>query len=82
MQSPAFWFNQQIYSIAEKASTEVSQLYLSTGTIDDNLNDARQMKNLLEKKSLSYTYIEVNEGHSWGAWSAQLVDILIQFYGK
>ncbi|MFN1835902.1 alpha/beta hydrolase-fold protein [Balneola sp. MJW-20] len=82
IQAPAFWFNQEIYSIVRNSKAQDPEIFMSVGTIGDNLNDARQMKKILLEKKYSFDYLEVNEGHSWGAWSSQLDDILIQFYGK
>ena len=55
---------------------------MSVGVLGDNTDDARMMKQLFEKKDIGFVYLEVNEGHSWGAWSAQMDEILIQFFGN
>jgi enterochelin esterase-like enzyme len=58
------------------------EIFMSVGTINDNIPDTRLMKQEFERLDLDINYMEVNEGHSWGAWSAQMDDILIQFFKK
>ncbi|MEP1152226.1 MAG: alpha/beta hydrolase-fold protein [Balneola sp.] len=83
IQAPAFWYKEkEIFGLVRDTEKVDFNIYMSTGTIGDNLNDARRMKQEFDRLNLSYTYEEVNEGHSWGAWSAQLDDILIQFFKK
>ncbi len=80
IQAPAFWYREGIYDLIRNAKEYPSNIYMSVGTIGDNTLDARLMKKLFEDKKLDFSYLEVNEGHSWGAWSAQMDDILIQFF--
>ncbi len=83
IQAPAYWYKEkEIYSLVRGAQNPNLDIYMSVGTIGDNINDARRMKAEFEKLNLDFTYLEVNEGHSWGAWSAQTDDILIQFFKK
>lgn len=82
IQSPAYWFNDEIYTIVKDAGKWPNKIYLSVGTIGDSLEDTQKMKNIFDNKNINYKYLEVNEGHSWGAWSQQLDKILIHFYGK
>ncbi len=82
IQAPAYWFEESIYDIVMEAEVDEPEIFLSVGTIGDNTEDARRMKDIFDKMELPVSYVEVNEGHSWGAWSAQLDDILIQFFGK
>lgn len=81
IQAPAFWYREEIYDIVRKSDVGSPDIFMSVGTIGDNTNDARRMKTLFEEMELDFTYLETNEGHSWGAWSAQIDDVLIQFYG-
>lgn len=81
-QAPAYWFNEDIYGLVREFDRREPVLFLSTGTINDNLEDARKMRDLLQRKDFSFTYVEVNEGHSWGAWKTQLDEILKIFYGN
>ena len=83
IQAPAFWYKEkEIYGLVRETKEADFNIYMSVGTIGDNLNDARRMKKEFDRLDLDYTYTEVNEGHSWGAWSAQMDDILIQFFKK
>ncbi len=81
IQAPAFWYREEIYDIVKASNFTDPDIFMSVGTIGDNTLDARIMKNIFEEKGLEFTYLEVNEGHSWGAWRTQLDDILIQFFG-
>jgi len=80
IQTPAYWYRDEIYDIVKASNFNDPDIFMSVGTIGDNTLDARIMKNILEEKDIEFTYIEVNEGHSWGAWRTQLDDILIQFF--
>lgn len=83
IQAPAFWYREnEIYGLVRETEKADFNIYMSVGTIGDNLVDARRMKQEFERLDLDYTYTEVNEGHSWGAWRAQMDDILIQFFKK
>lgn len=83
IQAPAFWYKEkEIYGLVRDTKKANFDIFMSVGTIGDNLNDARRMKSEFERLDLNLTYTEVNEGHSWGAWSAQMDDILIQFFKK
>ena len=82
IQAPAFWYREEIYDLVRNTTLDNPDIYMSVGTIGDNTEDARKMKAIFEEKGLNFSYTEVNEGHSWGAWSAQMDDILIQFFKK
>jgi len=82
IQAPAYWFRDEIYQIVKASNFSDPNIFMSVGTIGDNTIDARNMKNIFEEKGLKFTYLEVNEGHSWGAWRTQIDDILIQFFGN
>ncbi|MBO6792521.1 MAG: esterase family protein [Balneolaceae bacterium] len=81
IQAPAFWYREEIYDLVKEIEVDELNIYISVGTIGDNTIDARTMKTIFEEKGLDFTYLEVNEGHSWGAWRTQLDDILLQFFG-
>ena len=81
IQSPAYWYRDEIFDTVKASNITNTDIFMSVGTIGDNTIDARNMKNLFERKNLRFNYIEVNEGHSWGAWRSQIDDILIQFFG-
>lgn len=80
IQSPAFKYKQQIYSLYQDSVRLPLKIFMSTGVIYDTEDAARQMKAILEAKGYPLKYIEVNEGHSWGNWRALLDEILIYFF--
>ncbi len=82
IQAPSFWYREEIYDIVRNSTETPNEVYMSVGTIGDNLNDAQRMKTLFEQRKVHFTYLQINEGHSWGAWSAQMDDIFLQFFGK
>tara|TARA_R110000868_G_scaffold37111_14_gene131622 strand:+ start:32352 stop:33578 length:1227 start_codon:yes stop_codon:yes gene_type:complete len=82
IQAPAFWYREEIYDLVRNAEKHPSQIYMTVGTIGDNTDDARLMKRLFEQEDIDFSYLEVNEGHSWGAWRAQMDDILVHFFGN
>ena len=84
IQSPAYWYKRAIYAVVEEseAKPENIQIFMSIGTINDGLEDALEMKDLMEAKGFEINFLKVNSGHSWGAWTNQLDDVLIQFFGK
>ncbi len=79
--SPAFKYKPEIYSMYEDSSQLPLKIFMSTGIVFDTEIAARQMKKILEKKNYPLKYIEVNEGHSWGNWRGLLDDMLVYFFG-
>jgi enterochelin esterase-like enzyme len=57
-------------------------VFITTCVINDTESYANQLEQILISKNVAYQYIKVNEGHSWGNWSALLDDILLYFYAK
>jgi enterochelin esterase family protein len=57
------------------------KIYMSTGTIFDTQEKARQMRDILTEKNYPLLYKEVNEGHSWGNWRALIDEPLVYFFG-
>ena len=80
IQSPAFKYKPQIYSLYQNSDKMELKIFMSTGVIHDTEEAARQMKTILESKGYPLKYIEVNEGHSWGNWRALLDEMLIYFF--
>ncbi len=56
------------------------KIYMSTGTIFDTQNQARNMKAILIEKGYPLLYTEVNQGHSWGNWRALIDEPLVYFF--
>jgi enterochelin esterase-like enzyme len=67
------------YRLAQKLPIKI---FLSVGTINDNTQAGRQLKDILEFKEYDLTYREVNEGHDWDNWRPLLDDVLMTFYSK
>jgi enterochelin esterase family protein len=81
-QSPAYWYKTEIYNKVENADLGNQRIFISAGTFNDGLDNAKKMRQTYENKQLAPNFLIVNEGHSWGAWTQQLDNILIQFFGK
>ncbi len=82
IQSPAFWYKPEIYTICNNAQNPPVKIFLTTGVINDAQDGARKMKDILEKNMCSYQYSETEQGHSWGNWRDTLDDILIYFFAS
>lgn len=81
LQSPAFWFKQEIFTMAE-STTATYGICMTAGTIYDTSTEAAKMKAIFDRKRIPCTYIETPEGHSWGNWKNLLDDLLITLYPK
>jgi enterochelin esterase-like enzyme len=82
IQSPAFWFRPEIYTVCDNAEAPPVKVYLTTGVIFDAKEGSEKMKNILEKNTCTFQFKEVNQGHSWGQWKDLIDDILIYFYAQ
>jgi enterochelin esterase family protein len=83
IQSPAYWYRaSEIYDIVQQAEHNESRIFMTAGTFNDGLTNSQKMQEIYTAKGVDVELMTVNEGHSWGAWSAQLDDILIYFYGS
>lgn len=80
IQSPAFWFKPQVYTICDNPANPPVKTFMTTGLINDTADGALKMKALLDKNVCNYEYRQVNQGHSWGNWRDLIDDILIYFY--
>ncbi len=80
IQSPAFWFRPEIYTLCDNPEKPPVKVFMTTGTINDTEEGAQKMKAILDKNTCTYQYKEVNQGHSWGNWRDLLDDILIYFF--
>lgn len=84
IQSPAFWVSESaewdgpsIYALMAEAEAGLFDVFMSTGTINDTEDGARQMRAVFEANGHALTYREVPEGHSWGNWRALLDEVLV-----
>ena len=84
-QSPAFWVSggslgwtgPTIYERVASAPSLPFRIAMTTGTIRDAEDGAREMRDALVARGVELTYVEVPEGHSWGNWRALLDDVLV-----
>ena len=81
-QSPSYWWKDRmiVRTIAGGPAKPV-RFYLDTGIINDSLETARNMRDVLREKGYRYRYTEHPEGHNWGNWRARIPDILEYFWG-
>jgi enterochelin esterase-like enzyme len=80
IQSPAFWFKPEIYTVCDNPDHPPVKTFMTTGKINDTEEGARKMKDILAKNTCTYEYREVNQGHSWGNWRDLIDDMLIYFF--
>jgi enterochelin esterase-like enzyme len=80
IQSPAFRYKPDIYTVCDNPSAPAVKVFLTTGVFNDTAPEARRMKEVLDKNLCTYQYSESNQGHSWGNWRDSIDDILIYFF--
>lgn len=80
IQSPAFWFRPEIYTICDNPDKPPVKTFMTSGAIHDTKEGALKMKAILEKNTCAYQYKEVNQGHSWGNWRDLIDDMLLYFF--
>lgn len=82
IQSPAFWYKPEIFTLAEKSGEPKLRCFLSAGTFFDAATESRKMKGILEQQGHSCTYVETDEAHSWGNWRNLLEELLVELYPR
>jgi len=80
IQSPAFKFKPEIYTVCDKPENPPVKVFLTTGVYFDAAAESRKMKGILEKNFCTYQYSETNQGHSWGNFRDTIDDILVYFF--
>lgn len=58
------------------------RMFLSVGTRNDNTDDGRRFRRVLEDKGYALAYFEVSQGHNWNNWGPLLPEVLLAFYGR
>ena len=58
------------------------RMFLSVGTRNDNTDDGRRFRRVLEDKGYPLVYFEVSQGHNWNNWCPLLPDVLVTFFGR
>ena len=56
-------------------------IFMSQGSIWDDIENTRRLRDIFVSKGYPLLFIETPEGHSWGNWRALLDDMLIYFFG-
>ncbi|MBT8074252.1 MAG: esterase family protein [Xanthomonadales bacterium] len=83
MQSPASGGHvevvRELYDEKEKLPLKI---YLSVGTVNDNLDDVKRFRRTLKNKGYDLTYHKVRKGHDWDNWGPLLDEILLTFFGS
>lgn len=81
IQSPAFQAGDgRIYGMLAQAPRLDDDLFITWGTMHDTGPAVVPFLEILDRRGIPYRSLMVNEGHSWGAWRAQLDDILTAFW--
>lgn len=80
VQSPAFWFKPDIYSLCERAGNVPVKVFMTTGLIHDSEEGALRMHQIIKKKECPIEFRAINQGHSWGNWRYLLDDMLIHLF--
>lgn len=80
IQSPAFKYKPEIYTVCDKPENPPVKVFLTSGVFNDAEVEARRMKDILDKNVCSYQYTETNQGNSWGNFRDSIDDILIYFF--
>jgi enterochelin esterase-like enzyme len=80
IQSPAFWFKPEIYTLCNNIESAPVKTFMTTGLIHDAEEGTKKMKAILDQNTCTYEYREVPQGHSWGNWRDLIDDILVYFF--
>ena len=82
IQSAAFWYKPEIFTICENTKASKVRVSMTAGTLYDASETSQKMKGIFDKNSVACTYRETREGHSWGAWRNLIDDMLIDLFAK
>jgi enterochelin esterase-like enzyme len=83
MQSPASGEMLRIVADEYRRNERLPlRMFLSVGTRNDNTDDGRRFRRVLEDKGYPLTYFEVSQGHTWDNWGPLLPEVLATFYGR
>jgi enterochelin esterase-like enzyme len=83
MQSPASGEHVKVVrELYEQKELLPLQMFLSVGTVNDNLTEIKRFRRTLEDKGYELTYTRVRKGHDWQNWAPLLDDILLTFFKK
>lgn len=83
MQSPASGQHVEVVrELYEEKDRLPLKIYLSVGTINDNLNDVKRFRRTLKNKGYDLTYHKVRKGHDWDNWGPLLDEVLLTFFAS
>lgn len=81
MQSPASGQHVEVVrKLYEEKDRLPLKMYLSVGTINDNLNEVKRFRRTLKDKGYDLTYTRVRRGHDWDNWQPLLNEVLTTFF--
>jgi len=80
IQSPAMYPIPQMIELYKKVERIPIKIFLSTGTIKDDIESTRAFHSVLVEKGYPVLYREVEHGHNWKNWKPLLGDILLYFF--
>ena len=68
----------EVIKLYRSSEQEPLRVFLSTGTVNDNLKSTRRLRKVLEKKDFDVTYVEIEGAtHDFDNWSAVIDDALL-----
>lgn len=82
IQSPAFWVSNDIESLYQDAAELPLTFYITNGLPEWDADDLQPVLDYFEAQGVTYEYLEVAQGHSWGNWRSTIDDMLIYFFGE
>lgn len=82
MHSPASARHIRLVSdLYQKKETLPLRVFISAGTVNDNLRAARRFRDVLGKKGHAVTWVEnTGKAHNWENWRELLDDVLLAFF--
>ena len=80
--SPYFAAKPAVLTEVEKGARVPVRFFVSEGTYDLDVSNARKLLEILRAKGYDFQYQESNDGHSWGNWRGVLDDMLVYFFGE
>ena len=82
MQSPASSDHVEVVrKLYEERERLPLKMYLSVGTVNDNYDEIKRFRRVLENKGYDLTYTFVRKGqHNWRNWAPLLDDVLKTFF--
>ncbi len=80
MQSPAMHPVSDLFSRYEKSEDLKLNVFLSTGSKNDNEERTRRFRSILKAKDFPMHYVEVPFGHEWANWGPLIDDVLLYFF--